>query len=210
MLYLQTRSCSQDHLDTHRLKSVLLFVSRIMTYYERNLPHWHPPGQDVFLTWRLRGSLPHHLRGIVSKELSGKRFAELDHALDRGDSGPLWLREPCVAECLVDALRAAAEQRLMTPHAYAIMANHVHILITPIASVAKITKQVKGTSARGANRLLGFAGSHFWQDESFDHWVRNPAEWQTIRVYIEQNPVKAGLVERAEDWPWSSASRPLK
>jgi hypothetical protein len=57
---------------------------------------------------------------------------------------------------------------------------------------------------------IGFTGSYFWQDESFDHWVRNPAEWEKIRTYIERNPVSAGLVARPEDWPWSSASNPLK
>ncbi len=179
-------------------------------YYERNLPHWYPPGQDIFLTWRLRGSLPRHLRGIASKDLSGKRFVELDRALDKADVGPLWLRDPRVAESLPVLFREAVEKRLHSVHAYAIMANHVHVLITPLAPVASITKRVKGASARGANRLLGFTGSLFWQDESFDHWIRTPGEWQKIRNYIEQNPVSAGLVARPEDWPWSSASHPLQ
>jgi REP-associated tyrosine transposase len=181
-----------------------------MTFYQRNLPHWHPPGQDIFITWRLKGSLPKHLRSVASKELSGKRFVELDRALDRGDCGPLWLRDPRVAECLVATLRTAMDKTALSLHAYAVMANHVHILITPITSVADITKRIKGGSACQANRLLGFTGSTFWQDESFDHWVSDPAEWQKIRTYIEHNPVAARLVARPEDWPWSSASRPLK
>jgi alkanesulfonate monooxygenase SsuD/methylene tetrahydromethanopterin reductase-like flavin-dependent oxidoreductase (luciferase family) len=53
-------------------------------------------------------------------------------------------------------------------------------------------------------------GERFWQDESFDHWVRDPAEWQKIRAYIERNPVSAGLVAKPEEWPWSSASRPIE
>jgi putative transposase len=182
----------------------------MVTFYRRNLPHWHPPEQDIFLTWRLKGSLPAHLRAIASKEMPGKRFLELDRALDRADTGPLWLRKPRIAECLVAALRNVQEQRLITLHAYAIMANHVHVLLTPAAPIARITKFVKGATSRQANLLLGFTGSHFWQDESFDHWVRNPEEWRKIRTYIERNPVAAGLVARAEDWPWSSASHPIK
>jgi putative transposase len=181
-----------------------------MTYYERNLPHWQPPGRDIFITWRLKGSLPSPLRDIVSKAAPGERFLALDRALDRADAGPLWLREPRVAQCIVATLRAAEAQRLLDLHAYAIMANHVHVLLTPAAPIARITKRVKGATAHRANRLLGFTGSYFWQDESFDHWIRNPAEWQKIRAYIERNPVAAGLVARPEDWPWSSASRPLK
>jgi putative transposase len=181
-----------------------------MTYYVRNLPHWHPPGQDIFLTWRLKGSLPAHLRAIASKELPGARFLELDRALDRADTGPLWLKKSRVARCVIAELQNAQEQQLMAMHAFAVMANHVHVLFTPHVPIAQITKFVKGATSRQANLLLGFTGSHFWQDESFDHWVRNPEEWQKIRTYIERNPVAAGLVARAEDWPWSSASRPLK
>ena len=185
-------------------------MSRIMTYYKRNLPHWHPPGQEVFLTWRLKGSLPAHLRAIASRDLPGERFLDLDRALDRADVGPLWLREPSVATYIVAVLQNAQDQRLIDMHSYAVMANHVHVLVTPVAPLAKTTRLVKGSTARQANLLLGLTGNYFWQDESFDHWVRNPAEWQKIRSYIERNPVAAGLVARPEDWPWSSASHPLK
>jgi REP element-mobilizing transposase RayT len=181
-----------------------------MTFYRRNLPHWHPPGQDIFLTWRLKGSLPAHLRELSSREEPGKRFLDLDRALDRADVGPLWLREPRVAECILQALHKAQNNHLAAVHAYAIMANHVHVLLTPSAPLPKIARLFKGATARQANLLLGFTGSHFWQDESFDHWVRNPAEWQKIRAYIERNPVAAGLARIPEEWPWSSASHPIQ
>jgi hypothetical protein len=42
--------------------------------------------------------------------------------------------------------------------------------------------------------------------ESHDHWVRNQSEFEKIRAYIENNPVKAGLVRSPEEFPWSSAS----
>jgi putative transposase len=87
------------------------------------------------------------------------------------------------------------------------MANHVHLLITPHAALARITKSLQGFTARKANAILGRTGKFFWQDESFDHWLRNEAEFARIISYIERNPVTAGLVKRPEDWPWSSASR---
>jgi REP element-mobilizing transposase RayT len=150
------------------------------------------------------------LRGIASKDLPGERFLDLDRELDRANVGPLWLREPQVASCIAVVLRKAQGQRLGDIHAYAIMANHVHLLMTPMAPIAHITQRIKGASARQANLLLGLTGNLFWQDESFDHWVRNPAEWRKIRTYIECNPVAAGLVARTEDWPWSSVSHPMK
>ena len=73
-------------------------------------------------------------------------------------------------------------------------------------SLPRVTQWIKGASAREANRILNRAGCPFWQDESFDHWCRNEAEFARIKQYIEWNPVKAGLVKRPDDWPWSSAS----
>jgi putative transposase len=181
-----------------------------MTHYRRNLPHWHPLGQDIFLTWRLKGSLPAHIRDLSSLDDPGKRFLDLDRALDHANVGPLWLREPRIATCILAALRKAQEVCLADVHAYAVMANHVHVLLSPSAPLPKIERLFKGTTARHANLLLGMTGHCFWQDESFDHWIRNPGEWQKIRAYIERNPVAAGLVQKPEDWPWSSASDPLK
>ncbi len=65
-------------------------------------------------------------------------------------------------------------------------------------------KSLKGSTAREANRLLGRTGEPFWQRESYDHWVRDEREWRRIEFYIENNPVKAGLVSRAEEYRWSS------
>jgi hypothetical protein len=64
----------------------------------------------------------------------------------------------------------------------------------------------KGITARNANKMLNRSGKTFWQDESFDHWSRSPAEGQKIRLYIENNPVKAHLVARFQDWRWCSAA----
>jgi len=48
-------------------------------------------------------------------------------------------------------------------------------------------------------------GQPFWQDESFDHYLRAASRLDRTIAYIEQNPVSAGLVCSAEHWPWSSA-----
>lgn len=68
-----------------------------------------------------------------------------------------------------------------------------------------IMKALKGYTARRCNQLLGRRGP-FWQDESYDHVVRNDEELRRIIEYVEQNPVKAALVAAAEAWRWSSAA----
>lgn len=60
-------------------------------------------------------------------------------------------------------------------------------------------KSIKGISAREANKILDRKGS-FWQSESYDHIVRDEDELERIIKYIIYYPVKAGLVEKWEDW----------
>ncbi len=89
---------------------------------------------------------------------------------------------------------------------FVIMANHVHVLALPRIPPSRLLKALKGTTAREANLLLHKTGELFWQRESYDHWVRDDAEWNRIAAYIERNPLRAGVVTRIEDYPWSSAN----
>jgi len=178
-------------------------------FYRRNLPHWHPNEKTLFITWRLYGSLPKtqdSVSGDPNSRSLQKEFREADAVLDRAESGPLWLKNSRVAALVADALRrGSSEFERYDLHAYVVMANHTHVLLTPKIELRKITKSLKGVTARAANKILGRTGEPFWQDESFDHWIRNPSEFFETKRYIEHNPVTAGLAERPEDWRWSSA-----
>jgi REP element-mobilizing transposase RayT len=92
-------------------------------------------------------------------------------------------------------------------HAFVVMPNHVHLLLTPAIEIPKVTKSLKGITAKRANRMLGLTGNSFWQEESYDHLVRSDREFEQIRRYIENNPVRAGLVQEACRYKWSSAAR---
>jgi putative transposase len=200
-----------------------------MTYYERRLPHWFPKGKALFVTWRLWGSLPRHAltklkAGPKAKVWSsatprgqecprhvglsaGERFLKLDRALDRARSGPRWLTDHRVATSVIKVFRKGEELRRFRLAAFVIMPNHVHVLMEPLSDPLRTLQAIKGASGRTSNLILGRVGRRFWQDESFDHWVRNANEFERVRAYIERNPVAAGLVQSPEDWPWSSASR---
>jgi REP element-mobilizing transposase RayT len=130
----------------------------------------------------------------------------MDPELNRVATGPRWLQDERVAQCVADALQYGGRQlRLYEWRAWVLTINHVHILIYPEAKLSRITKAVKNFSARQANAILGRTGQPFWQDESWDRWVRCPEELERIVEYIEENPLAAGLVEKVEDWRWSSA-----
>jgi putative transposase len=146
-----------------------------------------------------------------------KLFAIWDQCLDRSDSAK-WLSEPCVANIVRENLYNHVGERYFL-WAYVLMPNHVHILLTPHLSsemqidknsrlkrgaLSSILHNLRGNTAYKANRLLGRTGK-FWQDEAYDHLVRDNDELQRIISYIENNPIKAGLVKKPEEWKFSSA-----
>jgi len=128
-------------------------------------------------------------------------FLQHDAHLDHFDFGPVWLRDPRIANMLMNALQYGETVRqLYRLHAWVIMPNHVHVVLEPRTAMPAIMRWLKGRTARTANRILGRTGMAFWQDESFDHWVRSAEELQGVIDYVEDNPVKAGLVEGRDQW----------
>ncbi len=95
-------------------------------------------------------------------------------------------------------------------HAFVVMPNHVHLLATPALALPKLTKSLKGITSKRANTMLAMTGTCFWQEESYDHRVRNEREFEKIRSYIEENPVRAGLAREANEYRWSSAGWPTR
>src|SRR6266478_6514921 len=166
----------------------LLFVPN---FHYRRLPHLHAIDRPAFLTWRLYGSLPLN-RSFSSNITSGRAFVAMARILDQARSGPLYLRRADIAQLLVDAMRYRDEQlRQFEMHSWVVMANHVHVLITPHIEVSKLMHSLKRFTAREANKILGLTGQPFWQDESYDRLVRDETEFQRIARYTEMNPVKA-------------------
>jgi REP element-mobilizing transposase RayT len=186
-------------------------------FYRRKLPHWHPDLAEkgfLFVTWRLAGTMPHALRarGLAggsacpTLQSAGRAFLALDREADKAAFGPVWLRDDRVARAVADALLYGDTGRqFYRLRAWVIMPNHVHVLLQPQTHLPAITRWLKGSTARHANVILGRTGQAFWQDESFDHRVRDEEEVERIVRYVEHNPVSAGLAATPGDWPWSSA-----
>jgi putative transposase len=168
--------------------------------YRRNLPHFQPDGAALFITFRLFGTLS------LASGRDGRSFALADLELERTPRGPTWLKQAPVAELVTETIRFGEQGReLYELVAFVVMPNHVHILIHPRVPAPKITQFVKGVSAKGANELLGRKGQRFWQDESFDRWVRSHDERSKIIRYIELNPVRANLAAEPQLFRYSSA-----
>jgi REP element-mobilizing transposase RayT len=93
-------------------------------------------------------------------------------------------------------------------HKSVVMPEHVHMVITPgfdkygqIHAISEIVGPIKGASAREINQLLGWTG-RLWQREFFDHQLRSDESLAEKCEYIRQNPVRRGLVDDPDDYPW--------
>ncbi len=204
-------------------------------FYDRKLPHFQPAEATFFVTFRLAGSIPMEVirnlrenyerlqRSILEQKnwtewekraqiyIEQKRlFAATDEFLDTNPNGPYWLREHRVAEIISEALQHR-DGKLYDLHAYTIMPNHVHMMMTlmPNAPVLfKVLQDLKKFTGLHGNRSLGLEGS-FWEEESYDHVVRSDKEFYRIVNYILRNPVKACLVKEWHQWPSTFAKPAL-
>lgn len=200
-------------------------------FYRRSLPHYQSPGATLFVTIRLFNSLPQSVLIELQAEAERieselmripdpaerarrayaeqiKQFGRWDRWLDAAESGPHWLRQPKIAQCVSDSLHFL-NRRHYKLDTFCIMSNHVHIMFEPrlqadgsYCSLAKTMHSLKLYIARRANALLGRSGQ-FWHHERYDHEVRDEDEWRRIVEYIRNNPVKASLVNDWQAWPWT-------
>jgi putative transposase len=89
--------------------------------------------------------------------------------------------------------------------AYCLMTNHVHLLVVPRRklSLARVIRATHQQHAVRVNRRMNREG-HLWQNRYYSTALDDRHLWTAVR-YIERNPVRAGLVDRAETYAWSSA-----
>lgn len=192
-----------------------------LTHYQRRLPHRLGAGETYFVTFRLAGSLPREVVLRLMEECNlvrlraseqpanrnaGKHFfSAFDEALDQVSPGPCYLSHPAEA-----AIVRASLHFLDGPGyellAYCLMPNHVHLVahlpLEVSAPLARTLQRLKSHTARHLNRLRGDTGQ-VWQRESYDHRIRNARELAATIAYTLNNPVKAGLVQEWQQWPYS-------
>ena len=176
----------------------------------RNLPHWQQNDVTYFVTFRLADALPQnalrsleaereiwlqsHQEPLTRADLTEyyRLFNEqVDEWLDAGHGSCVLAREE-VADIVESSLRHfdAARYEL---GAWAIMPNHVHVIVKPLPghSLGTILHSWKSFSANQINKVIDGAGA-LWQHESYDHIVRNEKSLRRIENYILRNPEQAG------------------
>jgi putative DNA methylase len=177
------------------------------------LPHFDGGEIAQTVTFRLYDSMPQavleqwraELAHLPEAEADRERRIRMDAYLDRG-YGSCYMKEPRIAEIVQNALLFFEGERYAL-HAWVVMPNHIHVLFTPQAghAMSAIAHSWKSFTAHECNKALNRTGE-FWQREPYDRYIRDARHYANAVAYIENNPVKAGLCERPEAWPWSSAS----
>lgn len=182
---------------------------------KNRLPHWQQNGVTYFVTFRLADSLPKKLLDQWWSErakwlkLHPPPWSEHDERkyhqefTSRIES---WLDE-MHGSCHLrtSANRKAVESVIMRfngrrywHHAWVIMPNHAHVLVSLAAGedLGKLLKALKGTSSKAVNSLIRGQGA-LWQKDYFDRMIRDAAHFWRVARYIRRNPEKASLTNQA-------------
>jgi REP-associated tyrosine transposase len=123
-----------------------------------------------------------------------------------------WQKHPLfintvLANIVVEQIVSCRDRGFYKRHAFVLMLDHLRVLLTPgeTTSVEKTMQMIKGGSA---HRMGQESPQKFpiWHAGFHDRWMRDAEEYRGSKRYIEQNPVEAKLVERPEDYGYSSAS----
>ena len=115
------------------------------------------------------------------------------------------------AELLMEVLAHYQREKKYALHEFVIMPDHLHLLITPAEnlSLERVVQLIKGGFSYRVGKLERKRGL-VWQESFTYHRIRDEEDYEQHATYIRMNPVKAELVERAEDYPYSSARLRLK
>jgi REP element-mobilizing transposase RayT len=171
--------------------------------------------------WRSRGYLPHcDEEGLVQHLIFGlndgfrapppaindvtERARWADREFDVGHGSRLLARPELASIVQNSLLHGDGEQYALA--AWCVMPTHVHVVIELLrgGAVSEIVQRWKSFSAHKINETADRKGA-LWQREYFDRFMRSEQQFDWTVVYVENNPVAARLVEKPQDWQFSSA-----
>jgi len=194
-------------------------------FWRGRLPHWEVEDGRYFVTIHLAGAIPklvieriQHLSAQLQQRESPNSndlhlplmrtiFRQMEEWLDRVEHNTL-LNVPAVAEMVIEAIEHRSQIQHWELFEFVIMPSHIHLLLSVLHGTLKESiEDFKRWTGHKAAKLINLPDHRFWQDEWFDHWSRSDEQDERLVLYIQQNPVKAGLVQAAADWKYGSWSQ---
>ncbi len=140
----------------------------------------------------------------MSRPLRLEFAGALYHVTSRGDRREDIYEDDEDRRAFISILDQVCESYNWRCHAYCLMNNHYHLLIeTPDANLSKGMRQLNGVYTQRFNRAHRRVG-HVFQGRYKAILVEKDSYLLELARYIVLNPVRAGMVRSAKDWPWSS------
>ena len=132
------------------------------------------------------------------------RLLELNaiyHVTARINRGEFIFNDVPMRTLFLDYVKRVKKKYSFAIYNFCVMGNHIHFVIRPDkgSSLSNIMQWLLGNYAKGWNKVHNVKG-HLWGDRFFSKIIRTLRSFMRVFEYICQNPVKAGLVERAEWW----------
>src|SRR4029450_12142862 len=128
------------------------------------------------------------------------------HVMQRGNNKKAIFLDDHDCEVFLDLLLNAAVDFALAVHAFALMKNHYHLLATPgdETSLSRTIQEVAGNYCQFFNRRYGRIGT-IWNGRYKPLLITDERYWLTCLRYIEQNPVRARIVDSPELYRWSGS-----
>jgi REP-associated tyrosine transposase len=122
---------------------------------------------------------------------------------DTANRTPL-LANPQCTEILVSEWKSASSRHGWGIGYYVVMPDHVHFFASPSRSATSLSRFMQAWKEWTSKRICREIGIKppLWQSEFFDHLLRSFESYEEKTRYVLENPVRAGLVEKVEDWPF--------
>ncbi len=182
-------------------------------WYNRGyIPHFNSSEVIQFITYKLQDSIPPDIQTQIdalekSSDADNAPFhPKIEKILGAG-YGSCVLQQPVNAHYVIDTWK------FHHPHKYhlfawVVMPNHVHVLIKPNKDcpLSQIVQSWKSYTAKQIKKEQTNPPSRIkiWQRDYWDRFIRDEDDFYSTLNYIHENPVRAGLVESAKDWQYSS------
>src|SRR5262245_59334795 len=128
------------------------------------------------------------------------------HVLNRGNNRRKVFHKPADFDAFVNVLREAAEAIPIRVLGYCLMPNHFHLVLWPHedGDLGRALQWISTAHARRYHKHYHSSG-HVWQGRFKAFPIEEDDYLLAVLRYVERNPVRAELVEQAQDWGWSSA-----
>jgi putative transposase len=141
--------------------------------------------------------MPRILRGLVDSSVY--------HVINRGNGGQVVFRKDKDYEAFIGVMEEAKARYSVKIFAYCLMPNHFHMVLMPAKAehLSKMMQWIMTSHVRRYHRHYGTSG-HIWQGRYRSFLIQKDSHLLMVLRYVESNPLRAGLVNSAMDWLWSS------